>query len=64
MLAVPEATPVTSPPGEVIVATVVSEDDQLTVSPEIGFWLPSEYEPVADNWTVLLTATVDEAGVT
>ena len=64
MLAVPEATPVTSPPGEVIVAMVVSEDVQLRVSPEICFWLPSEYVPVAVNWTMLLTATVDEAGVT
>lgn len=63
MVAVPVATPVTSPPGEVTVATVSSEVDQPTLDPWIVFWLPSEYVPVAISWTVLLTETVAEAGV-
>jgi hypothetical protein len=64
MVAVPEATPVTRPPGEVIEAMVSSEDDQPTLSPWSGLWLPSEYVPVAVSWTVLLTATDAEGGVT
>jgi hypothetical protein len=64
IVAVPELTPVTSPPGEVTVATVVSEDDHPTSDPEIVFWLPSEYFPVAVSWVELLTATVAAAGFT
>ena len=63
MVDVPVPTPVTSPPGEVTVAMVSSELDQPTVDPEIVFWLPSEYVPVAISWTVLFTATVAEGGV-
>jgi hypothetical protein len=63
MVAVPVATAVTSPPGELTVATVSSELDQPTADPVIAFWLPSEYVPVAVSWTVLFTATVAEAGV-
>jgi hypothetical protein len=64
MVAVPVATPVTSPPGDVTVAIVSSEVDQPTADPEIVFELPSEYLAVAISWTVLVTAIVAEAGVT
>ena len=47
MTAVPVATPVTSPPGEVTDAMVSSELDQPTSDPEIVFELPSEYLAVA-----------------
>jgi|SRR5580704_12109019 hypothetical protein len=63
MVAVPVATAMTCPPGDVTVATVSSELDQPTVDPEIVFWVPSEYVAVAVSWTVLFTARVDEAGV-
>lgn len=42
MVAVPVATPVTSPPGEVTDAMVSSELDQPTWVPVTTFWLPSE----------------------
>jgi len=63
MIAVPAETPVTSPPGEVTVAIVGSELDQLTESPPIPCWLPSEYLPNTASWAVLLVAIVAEAGL-
>jgi len=58
MVAVPTATPVTKPPGEVTVAIVGSELDQLTEPPPISFWLPSVYMPCTTSWTVSLIAIV------
>jgi hypothetical protein len=63
MVAVPVATPTTSPPGEVTVAIVSSELDQPTEDPEMGPELPSEYLAVALSWTELAMATVAEGGV-
>lgn len=64
MVAVPVETPVTSPPGEVTVATLVVELDQPTELPWIMFEVPSEYLAVALSWTVLPMAIVDDGGVT
>ncbi len=47
MVAVPEATPVTNPPGDVTVAVVVSEDDQPSEEDVMLLWVPSEYVAVA-----------------
>ena len=63
MVAVPVETPVTRPPGEVTVAMLVAELVQPTWSPEIVFWLPSEYLAVAVSWTVLPTEIVAAEGV-
>src|SRR5580698_4818301 len=63
IVAVPIETPVTKPPGEVTVATVGSELDQLMLSPLILLWLPSEYMPVATSWVVPLAAIMGAAGV-
>ncbi len=63
IVAVPTETPVTKPPGELTVATVVSELDQLTLSPLISLWLPSEYMPCAASWAVLLVAIMVTGGL-
>ena len=63
MVAVPTETPVTKPPGEVTVAIVVSELDQLTLPLLISLWLPSAYLPYAANWAVLLVAIMAEGGL-
>ena len=63
MVALPAEVPVTNPPGEVTVAIVGSELDQLTESPLTTCWLPSEYMPCTASWTVLLVATVADAGL-
>jgi len=62
MTAVPGETPVTRPPGEVTVAIVSSELDQVTESPPTPCWLPSEYLPVTVSWAVLPVAIEAEAG--
>ncbi len=62
MVAVPEATPVTSPPGELIVASV-DEDDHPREDDVMVLWVPSEYVAVAVSWTVPPTATVAAAGL-
>jgi hypothetical protein len=63
MVAVPVETPMTRPPGDVTVATLVAELVQPTWSPEIVFWLPSEYLAVAVSWTVLPAEIVAAEGV-
>jgi len=64
MVAVPEATPATSPPGEETVAVVVSEEDQPSEDDVMLLWVPSENVAVAVSWDVPPTATVAEAGLT
>jgi hypothetical protein len=64
MVAVPSETPVTKPPGELTVAIVGSELDQVTESSLIFVWTPSEYMPYAASRTVSLLAIVAEAGLT
>lgn len=63
MVAVPIETPVTNPPGEVTVAIVGSELDQVVLSVLILLWFPSEYMPYAASWLVPLVAIVGEGGV-
>ena len=62
IVALPAEAPVTKPPGEETVAIVGSELDQLTESPLTSCWLPSEYMPCTASWTVLLFASVADAG--
>jgi hypothetical protein len=61
-LVVPGATPLTSPPSE-IVAMALSFEDQLT-EPVMFLVLPSSYVPVAVICFVLPTLTVGVCGVT
>ena len=63
MVAVPAEAPVTKPPGEETVAMLGSELDQVTEFPLTSCWLPSEYMPCTASWTVLLFATVADAGL-
>jgi hypothetical protein len=62
MVALPMATPVTNPPA-VTVATEAAELDQPIEDPVRFPELPSEYLAVAVSWTVMVVATVADAGV-
>ena len=62
MVALPAEAPVTKPPGEETVAIAGSELVQVTEFPLTSCWLPSEYIPCTASWTVLLFATVADAG--
>ena len=63
MVEVPVPTPVTSPPGEVTVATEGDALVQPTCSPWTVFCVPFENRAVAVIWTVLPMETVAEGGL-